>query len=91
MIVLGRHRPLANDAWDESAVRAAIEEIVADAIANFQPVRYWPAHPSDSAFRWPRNYFGNALSLPSAPSGRGGLVSPNDRVSTNSCPYSLSA
>src|SRR5262245_21402291 len=47
MIVLGRHRPLAKDAWNELAVRAAIEEIVADAIANFHPDRFWPAHPSD--------------------------------------------
>src|ERR1700730_14866486 len=47
MIVLGRHRPLVHDAWSESAVRAAIEEIAADAIAHFDPDRFWPAHPSD--------------------------------------------
>ena len=47
MIVLGRHRPLAQDAWSESAVRAAIEEIAADAIAQFDPDTFWPAHPSD--------------------------------------------
>jgi hypothetical protein len=28
-------------------VRAAIEEIVADAIANFHSDMFWPAHPSD--------------------------------------------
>src|SRR4029450_13686077 len=47
MIVLGRHRPLAQDAWSESAVRAAIEEIAADAIAHFDSDRFWPGHPSD--------------------------------------------
>lgn len=47
MIVLGRHRPLAQDAWNESAARAAIEEIAADAVAHFDPDTFWPAHPSD--------------------------------------------
>src|SRR5439155_12498729 len=46
MIVLGRHRPLAHDAWSELAVRAAIEEIAADAIAHFDPDKFWPGHPS---------------------------------------------
>ena len=35
MIVLGRHRPLANDAWNELAVRAAIEEICLGVIGVF--------------------------------------------------------
>ena len=30
MIDLGRHRALTHDAWNELAVRAAIEEIAAD-------------------------------------------------------------
>ncbi len=47
MIVLGRHRPLLPDTWNELIVRAAIEEIAADAIANFNPETFWPAHPSD--------------------------------------------
>jgi Lanthionine synthetase C-like protein len=47
MIVLGRHRPLANDAWNESSVRAAIDDIATDAIAHFDPDTFWPAHPSD--------------------------------------------
>src|SRR5438132_4510470 len=46
MIVLGRHRPLTQDAWSELAVRAAIEEIATDAIAHFDPDRFWPGHPS---------------------------------------------
>jgi hypothetical protein len=46
MIVLGRHRPLTQDAWNELAVRAAIEEIATDAIAHFDPDRFWPGHPS---------------------------------------------
>ena len=46
MIVLSRHRPLTHDAWGEVAVRAAIEEIAADAIAHFHPDTFWPGHPS---------------------------------------------
>jgi hypothetical protein len=29
------------------AVRAAIEDIAADAIAHFHPDTFWPGHPSD--------------------------------------------
>jgi len=47
MITPGRHRPLVQDAWNDSAVRGAIEEIAADAIAHFHPDTFWPAHPSD--------------------------------------------
>ena len=47
MIVLGRHRPLTQDAWSELAVRAVIEEIAADAISHFDPEGFWPGHPSD--------------------------------------------
>jgi hypothetical protein len=47
MITPGRHRPLVQEAWTESAVRGAIEEIAADAIAHFHPDTFWPAHPSD--------------------------------------------
>ena len=47
MIVLGRHRALAPDTWSEVTVRAAIEEIVADAIGHFHPDTFWFGHPSD--------------------------------------------
>ncbi|HEX9168830.1 MAG TPA: LanC-like protein [Roseiarcus sp.] len=47
MIVLGRHRALVHNTWSESAARAAIGEIAADAIADFRPDAFWPAHPSD--------------------------------------------
>jgi hypothetical protein len=47
MISLGRHRPLAHDAWNETVALAVIEEIAADAIAQFHPDTFWPAHPSD--------------------------------------------
>jgi hypothetical protein len=62
MIVAGRHRPLAHDAWNESAVRTAIQEIAADAIAEFDPDGFWPAHPSDDgvADGNPSVYFGAA-------------------------------
>jgi hypothetical protein len=62
MIVLGRHRPLTQDAWNELAVRAAIEEIAADAIAHFDPDEFWPGHPSDDGVGdgSPNLYFGAA-------------------------------
>lgn len=47
MIVPGRHRPLTHDAWNESAVRATIEEIAVDALSQFHPDTFWPGHPSD--------------------------------------------
>jgi hypothetical protein len=47
MIALGRHRPLTHHVWNEVTVRAAIEEIATDAIAQFHPDTFWPAHPSD--------------------------------------------
>lgn len=46
MISLSRHRPLLPDAWNELAVRTAIEEIAADAIVHFDPDTFWPGHPS---------------------------------------------
>src|SRR6187397_581684 len=62
MIVLGRHRPLANDAWDEQMVRTTIAEIAADAMANFDADKFWPAHPSDDGVEDgnPRFYYGAA-------------------------------
>lgn len=47
MIVRGRHRALTGDAWNEQAVRAAIKEIAVDAIAQFDPAAFWPAHPNE--------------------------------------------
>jgi hypothetical protein len=38
---------LTDAPWDESAVRGAIREIVADAEAAFDPVALWPAHEWD--------------------------------------------
>jgi hypothetical protein len=47
MIVLGRHRPLTHDVWNEVTARTAIDEIANDAIAHFHPDTFWPGHPSD--------------------------------------------
>jgi hypothetical protein len=62
VITAGRHRPLAQNAWDESAVRTVIDEIAADAIAHFHPDTFWPAHPSDDgvADGNPSFYYGAA-------------------------------
>jgi len=47
MIDKARHVPLRLLGWDAGKAAAAIEEIVADALAHFDAERYWPAHPMD--------------------------------------------
>ena len=42
-----RHVPLRPSAWDAVEAATAIDEIAADAIAHFDPQRFWPAHPQD--------------------------------------------
>jgi len=42
-----RHEPLAEIPWDESVVRAAICDIVEDAVSHFDPENLWPVHPGD--------------------------------------------
>jgi len=42
-----RHVPLREAPWSESDAAAAIDEIVADALAHFDAERFWPAHPQD--------------------------------------------
>ena len=44
-----RHVPLRPIAWNESAAKAAIEDIVAD--GHFDGERFWPAHPLDEGIR----------------------------------------
>ena len=39
--------PLRPIAWNAAEVMTAIEEIVADALANFDPTMFWPAHPRE--------------------------------------------
>ncbi len=42
-----RHIPLSPDPWDEDAARAAIAEIVEDALARFDEENFWLAHPRE--------------------------------------------
>ena len=42
-----RHTALTTTEWNPEAARAAIAEIVADAVAAFDGERYWRAHPMD--------------------------------------------
>jgi hypothetical protein len=42
-----RHEPLPSTAWDEDVAARAIDDIVADAFANFHPTNFWPIHPLD--------------------------------------------
>ena len=46
-----RHFPLRPEPWNEAVARAAIREIAADALATFDPDRFWPAHPMDDGIR----------------------------------------
>src|SRR5262245_54787503 len=43
----GRHLPLRPLLWDADTAKGAIEEIVTEALAHFDPVRFWPAHKQD--------------------------------------------
>src|ERR1700674_5501235 len=42
-----RHMTLTPEPWDEAAARSEIATIVDDAVARFDPVKFWPSHPSD--------------------------------------------
>src|SRR6188508_3334002 len=47
MIHRARHVPLRPLAWNAEKVAASIEDIVLDALANFDADRFWPGHPLD--------------------------------------------
>jgi Lanthionine synthetase C-like protein len=42
------HEPLTDQTWDEEQARRRIREIVADAVAAFDPELLWPAHDWDA-------------------------------------------
>src|SRR5262245_45408171 len=42
-----RHVPLVSAPWDADIARAAIVEIVEDALARYGAEKFWPAHPMD--------------------------------------------
>ena len=46
-----RHEALVAVKWDEECARDAIERIVADTQAHFDPQRLWPVHPLDRMSR----------------------------------------
>jgi len=48
-----RHTALDAPAWDEAAVRAAIQAIVDDACERFDPHELWPPHPGDAGAEHP--------------------------------------
>jgi hypothetical protein len=48
-----RHVATAPDAWNAAAARAAIREIVDDALEQFDPDGFWPAHPLDEVAHQP--------------------------------------
>jgi hypothetical protein len=55
-----RHISLSREAWDAAAARAAIREIVDDALDAFDPDAFWPPHPLDDGAGEPPTslYFG---------------------------------
>ena len=46
-----RHTALSAAPWDPAVAQAAIDEILADARAAYDPGRLWPAHPLDDGVR----------------------------------------
>ncbi len=46
-----RHVPLRVVEWRAADAQAAIDDIVADALAQFDQARFWPAHPQDDGAR----------------------------------------
>src|SRR5262249_39123160 len=46
-----RHVPLRAVEWLADEAQAAIDEIVADALAQFDQAQFWPAHPQDDGAR----------------------------------------
>lgn len=55
-----RHESLSTEAWDEDRAMSLIRRIVKDTESRFQPDRFWPSHPNDSADASPAYmlYFG---------------------------------
>jgi hypothetical protein len=47
MFDTAQHVPLRQVQWVASEARAAIDDIVADALAQFDEARLWPGHPQD--------------------------------------------
>ena len=50
LFLAGSHEPLVADRWEESKVRARIQEIVAEAEAAFHEQRWWALHPADEEY-----------------------------------------
>ncbi|MGI8974727.1 MAG: lanthionine synthetase C family protein [Gaiella sp.] len=50
LFLAGSHEPLVADRWEESEVRARIQEIVAEAEAAFHEQGWWPLHPADEEY-----------------------------------------
>jgi hypothetical protein len=47
MFEAARHVPLRSLPWNAGEAATAIEDAVGDAVAHFDPERFWPAHPLD--------------------------------------------
>jgi hypothetical protein len=47
LIDQSRHVALRPTPWASNEASAAIDEIISDALAKFDPERFWPAHPLD--------------------------------------------
>jgi hypothetical protein len=62
MIEQSRHVPLRSVPWDPDNAAEAINEIVADVLAQFSGERFWPAHPLDDGIKDGHSsiYFGGA-------------------------------
>jgi len=64
MIEQSRHVPLRSVPWDPDTAAEAINEIVTDALAQFDGERFWAAHPLEDGLKDGHSsiYFGAAAS-----------------------------
>src|SRR5260370_8340230 len=62
MIEQSRHVPLRSVPWDPDSAGEAINEIVTDALGQFDGERFWPAHPLEDGLKDGHSsiYFGAA-------------------------------
>ena len=51
MIEQSRHVPLRPTPWDANEATKAIDEIIADALAQFNGGEFWPAHALDDGMK----------------------------------------
>ena len=57
-----RHEPLIEAEWNQELALEAIDRIVGETDARFDPQRLWPIHPLDKFTDTPTDLFGCSIS-----------------------------